>query len=148
MHKVLLIEDNPGDARLIHEMIAEEPDAPFEIQHAMRLAQGLERLAAGEVALVLLDLSLPDSLGLETFAKVYAHSPAVPIIVPTGNDDGNLALAAVKSGAQDYLVKARLERELLLRSMHYAIERKRYQVQLERSEERRVGKEWRCRWGP
>jgi len=131
MHKVLLIEDNPGDARLIHEMIAEEPDAPFEIQHAMRLAQGLERLAAGEVALVLLDLSLPDSLGLETFAKVYAHSPAVPIIVLTGNDDGNLALAAVKSGAQDYLVKARLERELLLRSMHYAIERKRYQVQLE-----------------
>ena len=131
MHKVLLIEDNPGDARLIREMIAEDPGALFQLEHAARLAQGLERLAAGDTGLVLLDLSLPDSLGLDTFARVYAHSPAVPIIVLTGNDDHNLALAAVKSGAQDYLVKARLDRELLLRSMHYAIERKRYQIQLE-----------------
>ena len=80
---------------------------------------------------MLLDLSLPDSMGLETFAKVYVHSPAVPVIVLTGNDDNNLALAAVKRGAQDYLVKGRLDRELLLRSMQYAIERKRYQLQLE-----------------
>ena len=131
MHKVLLIEDNPGDARLLREMIAEEPGALFEVECAERLAQGLERLSAGGIGLVLLDLSLPDSMGLETFAKVYAHSPAVPIIVLTGNDDNNLALAAVKRGAQDYLVKGRLERELLLRSMQYAIERKRYQLQLE-----------------
>jgi len=131
MHSVLLIEDNPGDARLIREMIAQEPGAAFEIECAPRLAQGLERLSAGGIGLVLLDLSLPDSMGLETFAKVYAHSPAVPIIVLTGNDDNNLALAAVKRGAQDYLVKGRLDRELLLRSMQYAIERKRYQLQLE-----------------
>src|SRR6476646_5038883 len=131
MHKVLLIEDNPGDARLIREMTAEEPGAPFEVECAERLAQGLERLSAGGIGLVLLDLSLPDSMGLETFAKVYAHSPAVPISVLTGNDDNNLALAAVKRGAQDYLVKGRLDRELLLRSMQYAIERKRYQLQLE-----------------
>jgi len=131
MHKVLLIEDNPGDARLIREMIAEVPGAAFEVECAERLAQGLERLSAGGIGVVLLDLSLPDSMGLETFAKVYAHSPAVPIIVLTGNDDNNLALAAVKRGAQDYLVKGRLERELLLRSMQYAIERKRYQLQLE-----------------
>jgi diguanylate cyclase (GGDEF)-like protein len=131
MHKVLLIEDNAGDARLIREMIAEEPGAAFEIECAERLAQALERLSAGGIGLVLLDLSLPDSLGLETFAKVYVHSPDVPIIVLTGNDDNNLALAAVKRGAQDYLVKGRLDRELLLRSMQYAIERKRYQLQLE-----------------
>src|SRR6185369_3211998 len=118
MHKVLLIEDNPGDARLLREMIAEEPGALFEVECAERLAQGLERLSAG-------------GIGLVTFAKVYAHSPAVPIIVLTGNDDNNLALAAVKRGAQDYLVKGRLDRELLLRSMQYAIERKRYQLQLE-----------------
>ena len=130
MHKVLLIEDNPGDARLLREMIAEEPGALFEVECAERHAQGLERLSAGGIGLVLLDLSLPDSMGLETFAKVYAHSPAVPIIVLTGNDDNNLALAAVKRGAQDYLVKGRLDRELL-RSMQYAIERKRYQLQLE-----------------
>jgi len=131
MHRVLLIEDNPGDARLIGEMIGQAPDASFELHLADRLSRGLERLAAGEIALVLLDLSLPDSAGLDTFAKVYAESPAVPIIVLTGNDDQTLALSAVKAGAQDYLVKGRLDAELLLRSMHYSIERKRYQVQLE-----------------
>jgi diguanylate cyclase (GGDEF)-like protein len=112
-------------------MIAEEGDTPFRVLCVERLSQGLERLAAGDTGLVLLDLSLPDSLGLETFDRVYAHSPAVPIIVLTGNDDHGLALSAVKRGAQDYLVKGRLDRELLLRSMHYSIERKRYQVALE-----------------
>ncbi len=131
MHNVLLIEDNPGDARLIVEMIAEDPGAPFVLHTADRLSLGLEHLSAGSTGLVLLDLSLPDSFGLDTFAKVYAHSPTVPIIVLTGNDDHMLALSAVKSGAQDYLVKGRLDRELLLRSMQYSIERKRYQVQLE-----------------
>jgi diguanylate cyclase (GGDEF)-like protein len=131
MHNVLLIEDNPGDARLIREMIAEDPDTPFALHCAERLALGLEHLSAMETGLVLLDLSLPDSFGLDTFSKVYAHSPAVPIIVLTGNDDQSTALSAVKGGAQDYLVKSRLDRELLLRSMHYSIERKRYQAQLE-----------------
>ncbi len=131
VHNVLLIEDNPGDARLIREMIAEDPGAPFDLRCAERLAQGLEQLSNGETGLVLLDLSLPDSFGLETFTKVYAHSPTVPIIVLTGNDDQTVALSAVKGGAQDYLVKGRLDRELLLRSMQYSIERKRYQVQLE-----------------
>jgi len=131
MHNVLLIEDNPGDARLIEEMIREDPQAPFQLRCAERLSIGLEHLANGETGLVLLDLSLPDSMGLETFSRVYAHSPTVPIIVLTGNDDQNVALSAVKGGAQDYLVKGRLDRELLLRSMHYSIERKRYQVQLE-----------------
>ncbi|HJT60318.1 MAG TPA: response regulator, partial [Burkholderiales bacterium] len=105
MNKVLLIEDNPGDARLIQEMIREDPAAPFTLQHADRLSNGLEQLSGGETALVLLDLSLPDSMGLETFSRVYAHSPTVPIIVLTGTDDQNVALSAVKGGAQDYLVK-------------------------------------------
>jgi len=112
-------------------MIAEDPATPFALHCADRLSLGLEHLSAGGTGLVLLDLSLPDSYGLETFAKVYAHSPTVPIIVLTGNDDQMLALSAVKGGAQDYLVKGRLDRELLLRSMQYSIERKRYQVQLE-----------------
>ena len=117
MNKVLLIEDNPGDARLIQAMIEEDDGAPFVLHFADRLSLGLEHLSASETALVLLDLSLPDSFGLETFAKVYAHSPTVPIIVLTGNDDAKVALSAVKSGAQDYLVKSRLDRELLLRSI-------------------------------
>lgn len=131
-HSVLLIEDNAGDARIIEEMLAEEPLAPFRLRRADRLSRGLELLSLKETELVLLDLSLPDSHGLETFAKVYAHAPKVPIIVLSGNDDQTLALYAVKSGAQDYLVKGKIDRELLLRAMQYSIERKRYQEELER----------------
>src|SRR5258708_39775669 len=128
---VWLIEDILGDVRLIREMLAEGEDAIFELACVGRLSQGLESLATRSACLVLLDLSLPDSYGFDTFLKVYAHSPKVPIIVLTGHDDQTVALAAVKTGAQDYLVKSKLDRELLLRSMQYSIERKRYQVQLE-----------------
>jgi diguanylate cyclase (GGDEF)-like protein len=130
--RVLLIEDNPGDVRLIREMLAEDDEPAFHLECAGRLAQGLECLATTAVAVVLLDLSLPDSFGIETFTRVYAHSPKVPIIVLTGNDDRTVALSAVKGGAQDYLVKSRLDRELLLRSIQYSIERKHYQEQIER----------------
>jgi diguanylate cyclase (GGDEF)-like protein len=130
-YNVLLVEDNPGDARLLKEMLAEEPAAPFTLQCADRLARGMEMLSSERIDLLLLDLSLPDSHGLETFSKVYAHAPKVPIIVLTGNDDGALALSAVKAGAQDYLFKGKLDRELLVRSMQYSIERKRYQEELE-----------------
>ncbi len=128
---VLLIEDNPGDVRLIREMLAEGEDVLFELACVGRLSQGLEYLATRSTSLVLLDLSLPDSYGFDTFLKVYAHSPKVPIIVLTGHDDQTVALSAVKTGAQDFLVKGKLDRELLLRSMQYSIERKRYQEQLE-----------------
>src|SRR2546425_7516748 len=105
MHNVLLIEDNPGDARLIREMIAEDPRAPFTVHFADRLAKGLEHLSAGETALVILDLSLPDSFGLDTFTKVYTHAPAVPIIVLTGNDDDPLALSAGEGRAAGVFVE-------------------------------------------
>lgn len=130
-YTVLLIEDNPGDARLIKEMLAEAPAAPFRLTCVDRLSRGLEFLSSKKTELLLLDLSLPDSHGLETFTKVYAHSPKVPIIVLTGNDDHALALLSVKTGAQDYLFKGNLDRELLVRSMQYSIERKRYQEELE-----------------
>jgi len=131
LNTILLIEDNPGDARLIELMLAEDPDSPFQLNCVDRLSRGLEFLSSEKPGLVLLDLSLPDSHGLDTFEKVYAHSPTVPIIVLTGNDDHVIALSAVKTGAQDYLVKGKLDRELLVRAMQYSIERKRYQEQLE-----------------
>ena len=109
-YNVLLIEDNPGDARLLQEMLAEAPAAPFRLTCADRLSSGMEVLSSQKIELLLLDLSLPDSHGFETFAKVYAHSPTVPIIVLTGNDDSALALLAVKAGAQDYLFKGKLDR--------------------------------------
>ena len=131
--QVLLVEDNAGDARLIREMIADEPtEAQFRLKHVDRLSRGLESLSQKDVSLVLLDLSLPDSHGLDTFAKVFAHSPDVPIIVLSGNDDQQLALYAVKSGAQDYLVKGKIDSALLLKAMQYSVERKRYQRELER----------------
>jgi diguanylate cyclase (GGDEF)-like protein len=128
---VLLIEDNPGDARLIELMLAEDPDSPFRLSCVDRLSRGLEILSSEKPELVLLDLSLPDSHGLDTFDKVFAHSPKIPIIVLTGNDDQMIALSAVKTGAQDYLIKGKLDRELLVRAIQYSIERKRYQEQLE-----------------
>ena len=129
--RVLLIEDNPGDVRLIREMLSDGDGELFQLDCVDRLSLGLDYLSTRDAGVVLLDLSLPDSCGFDTFLKVYAHSPKVPIIVLTGHDDRTIALSAVKTGAQDYLVKGKLDRELLLRSMQYSIERKRYQEQLE-----------------
>jgi len=123
--RILLIEDNPGDVRLIQEMLSEVSGNPFDLECVDRLSTGLERFAAGGIDVVLLDLGLPDSRGLETFTKVDAQVPEVPIVVLTGLDDATLAIKAVQEGAQDYLVKSQVDGDLLIRSMHYAIERKR-----------------------
>ena len=123
--KVLLVEDSPGDARLIWEMLAEVKGAQIDLKYADRLSAGLERLAAGGIDVVLLDLSLPDSGGLDTFTKVHAQAPQVPIIVLTGLDDESLAVEAVRGGAQDYLVKGQVDGNLLMRAIRYAIERHR-----------------------
>ena len=128
---VLLIEDNPGDTRLIREMLAEDDTTAFRLVCVDRLSRALECLTEERPVLVLLDLSLPDSQGLETFSRVSTHSPNVPIIVLTGNDDQTLALNSVKAGAQDFLVKGRINSDLLVRAMRYAIERKRYQEEIE-----------------
>lgn len=122
---VLLIEDNPGDARLIQEMLADVRGAQFELECANRLAAGLERLAKGGIDLVLLDLSLPEGGGLDTLLKVHTQAPRVPIVVLTGLDDEALAVQAVQEGAQDYLVKGQVDSNVLTRAVRYAIERHR-----------------------
>ncbi|MFQ5858400.1 MAG: response regulator [Anaerolineae bacterium] len=123
--KILLVEDNPGDARLIREMLAEARDAPFHLEWADRLVSGLELLTVDGTDAVLLDLSLPESQGLDTFLTVRSHAPEAPIIVLTGLGDEALALEAVRKGAQDYLVKGEVDGRLLIRSLRYAIERHR-----------------------
>jgi signal transduction histidine kinase len=122
---VLLVEDNPGDAGLLEEMLKESTAASFHLVCAERLSAGLERLNAGGIDVVLLDLSLPDSHGLETLAKTQARAPQLPIIVQTSLDDEALAIQAVRNGAQDYLIKGQVDANLLTRSVRYAIERKR-----------------------
>jgi signal transduction histidine kinase/DNA-binding response OmpR family regulator len=131
--KVLLIEDNPGDARLLQEMLADASSHTFDLECADRLSTGLERLAAGGIDAVLLDLSLPDSQGLDTFTRVHAQAPDVPIMVLSGLDDEALAIKAVREGAQDYLVKGRGDRDLLVRAIRYAIERMRLEEQFKAS---------------
>lgn len=123
--KVLLIEDNPGDTRLIREMLAEVGTASFDLKWADRLSSGLEQLARGGIDVLLLDLSLPDSQGLDTFTKVHIKAPTVPIIVLTSLDDGTVGVRAMREGAQDYLIKSQVDSNLLVRSIRYAIERQR-----------------------
>jgi len=120
--RVLLVEDNPGDARLIQELLAEAA-ARFELETVTRLSAALERLSAGNFQLVMVDLSLPDSHGIDTFHRVAAHAPAVPLIVLSGLDDEALALQTVQEGAQDYLVKGHVDHHSLVRAMRYAVQR-------------------------
>jgi serine phosphatase RsbU (regulator of sigma subunit) len=128
--QILLIEDNAIDARLIQIMLSEAGGGFFELEPADRLSSGLRRLAKGDIGLVLLDLSLPDSQGLNTFARVHREARGVPIIVMSGLDDQTVAVNAVHEGAQDYLVKGQVSGQLLVRAMRYAIERKRTAEQL------------------
>jgi diguanylate cyclase (GGDEF)-like protein len=123
--RVLLIEDNPGDARLIKEALAESTRTRFQVEVAQTLADGLVRLAAEDYDAALIDLSLPDSMGLDTFHRARAGAEAIPIIVLTGLDDDTVASAAVNAGAQDFISKNRLEPDGLARAIRYAIERHR-----------------------
>ncbi len=130
-HHVVLIEDSRADARLIQEMLAQAGEKRFHLEWVDRLSAGLERLAAGGVDLVLLDLSLPDSQGLETFTRVQSQTDQIPIVILSGLDDESLAVDAVCQGAQDYLLKGEVTGVLLARSMRYAIERARIEQVLQ-----------------
>jgi len=125
--RTLLIEDNPLDAEFIQAVLSQAPEAPFELEWADGLAKGLKELNAGVVDLVLLDLHLPESRGVDTFNTTHACAPAIPIVVLTSSDDQELALKVVRNGAQDYLVKGQIDRHTLLRSMQYALVRHRLQ---------------------
>jgi PAS domain S-box-containing protein len=133
--KVLLIEDNAGDARLIRQMLNGSGGIAFAVACAGRLSEGLEELKGQGADIVLLDLSLPDSRGMETLHAVQQGSD-VPVVVLTGLDDTDLALDSVRAGAQDYLVKGEVSEELLVRSIRYAIERRRTEAALRESEEK------------
>ncbi len=129
--RVLLVEDNAGDARLVREHLRDADGAlPFVLDSFPTLAQAAGALAGARPDIVLLDLSLPDSFGLETLARWQLTAPELPVIVLTGSDDEALAVAAVREGAQDYLVKGRIDGALLAQAIRYAIERKRAQEEL------------------
>ena len=135
---ILLVEDNPGDARLIEIALESDLDdhrlgSKCELVWKQRLEEAVTTVRTGTVNAVLLDLSLPDSQGLEGLNAVRAASAEVPILVLTGSDDGELATEALRNGAQDYLVKARLDGAGLRRAIRYGIERKLAESQLSRA---------------
>lgn len=135
--KILLVEDNPGDARLIQEMLKDAGATQFELEHASRLSLGLERLTKREFDVILLDLGLPESYGLPTLVNILPRAQKLPIVVLTGSmADEMIGIEAVQKGAQDYLTKEQLDGKLLARSIRYAIERKRAEEVLRESETR------------
>jgi phosphoserine phosphatase RsbU/P len=120
---VLLIEDNQGDADFVRLRLVES-NSDLEVSCADRLSTGLAALAVGPPGVVLLDLNLPDSRGADTFREVLNRAPSVPVVVLSGRDDEELAIAAIHQGAQDYLVKGQFDGRQLGRAMRYAVERK------------------------
>lgn len=132
---ILHVEDDPFVARLMRECLAQSEHQPFAVQTAASLAQGLGLLAAGPFDVLLLDLSLPDSRGLDTVVRVRRHSPGLPIVVLSGHEDEHTALATLKMGAQDYLVKGQTDSRAIVRAIRYAIDRKRADDALAREQE-------------
>ena len=134
--KVLLVEDNPGDVFLLQDFLKEVTTVVVDLIPVEKLSEALNYLTKEVFDVILLDLSLPDSQGLETFVIAHHQAKATPIIVLTGIDDETLAIRAMQEGAQDYLVKGQVTGDLLVRSMRYAIERQRADDALRHSEER------------
>jgi signal transduction histidine kinase len=134
--RILLVEDNPGDARLARELLKEVEEPRFELAHVTCLADGLARLRQENFAAVLLDLTLGDARGVETVVRMRDAAPHLPIVVLSGLADERMAIEALADGAQDYLVKGQGDGLLMARALRYAIERKRIQQQLLEEKER------------
>jgi diguanylate cyclase len=129
--RVLLVEDNPGDARLV-EILLSETSQGFDVKHVGTLGEALDELDRPPFEVVLLDLSLPDSAGLETVERMRRAAPELPLVVLSGRDDEEVALQALQGGAEDYLVKGQGDGDLISRSIRYSIERKNAEDKLAR----------------
>jgi len=131
--RALLVEDNPGDARLITEMLSEF-ESSVVLDHCVTLSLAIEHLITQPVDVVLLDLTLPDSHGIDTFFKLQSAAPHVAVIMLSGNTDTREAAFTVEQGAQDFLIKGHVDGALLVRSIDYARSRKEAELQLRASE--------------
>ncbi len=131
---ILLVEDNPGDARLVTEMLKDPGGESRRVVRTRRLAEALAFLREDQFQVVLLGLDLPDSRGLDTLSAVLACTENTPVVVLTGHNDEELGAEAVRKGAQDFLAKVHLEGRLLLKTIRYAVERKRLTYLLRRAQ--------------
>ena len=130
--RVLLIEDDPDDAYLIMEMVADEKSVTISVEHVTSLTAGIGRLKEGGIDIVFSDLGLPESRGLETLNLLLPAAGSLPVIVLTGLSDQKIGAEAVRAGAQDYLFKGQVNGSLLVRSILYAIERKQMETEREK----------------
>jgi serine phosphatase RsbU (regulator of sigma subunit) len=150
--QILLVEDDPDDVWVMRNLLGDRWDGPFKLTHVEMLSAGVERIGKSTFDIILLDLSLPDSQGLETFYTMHERAADVPIVVLSGYNDESIAVRAVQAGAQDYLVKGQVDDNLLVRSIRYAIERTRLvkaeAALREASEEFRAAKEIQQRLFP
>ena len=130
---VLLVEDNPGDARLVVEMLRESGSADFRLVHVSTVREAVERLTSNgnQTDAILLDLSLPDESGLDTLKRVLGSAGRASVVVMTGAGDEELGMAAIETGAQDYLVKGQVDGARLRRALRFAIERNDRRLKLE-----------------
>jgi len=133
--KILLIEDNPGDARLISELLKEISSFDYTLITTSTLKEGCEQIKINHPDLILLDLNLPDSMGHNTFISIMDCCSDIPIILVSGVEDEELSLNLIKEGAQDYISKQRLNDSLLDKVILYSIERKRAERALKRKTE-------------
>jgi len=134
--RLLLIEDNPGDARLVCELLTRHAPGEFAVTMVERLADALRRAGTEPFDVALCDLGLPDSSELATLQAMATHSPALPLVVLTGLDEHDIGRKAIELGAQDYLVKGEAGGEVIARTLRHAIERKRLEIQLHQANQK------------
>ena len=134
--RILLVEDNPADARLLRENLAEAQGLRWQIAHAPSLDRALALLSVSQYDVVLLDLGLPESHGLDTLVRVHGMCTELPIVVITGLDDEDTGLQSVQAGAQGYLIKGQLDARTLVRTIRHAIERHRMITELDMARRR------------
>ncbi len=128
---LLLVEDNPAEALLVMETLNETGRGRIKAAHVETLKKAREYISQFPLDAILLDLSLPDSFGLETVTEIRKTVPTLPVLVLTGNEDESIAMKAVRMGAEDYLFKGDLHGPLLFRSIQYAIQRKKNEAERE-----------------
>ena len=130
---VLLLEDNEGDVMLLRETLRTVSEFPYELQHAPSLEEGRRLFESARFDIILLDLSLPDSVGMDTISSTRQFAPDLPIVVLTSLDDESQGVQAIRMGVQDYLVKGQVDGRTLARAIRYAIEHKRASVELQKA---------------
>ena len=132
--KILVLEDSPSDMEMLRELLEDQDKRAFDVIHVERLSAAIPYLSKGNIDIIISDLGLPDSQGLDTLKTLKEHSSEIPIVVLTGLDNERIGIEALKEGAQDYLVKGQMSSQSLSRSLRYAIERNAIETERKKME--------------